>query len=49
MCGGSEARLGLALCGWTCPPLSASLGDREQLWQSGLLTVVDPDTAIRLI
>jgi probable F420-dependent oxidoreductase len=30
-------------------PLAASLGDREQLRQSGLLQVVDPDTAIRLI
>jgi len=30
-------------------PLSAPLGDREHLRQSGLLQVVDPDTAIRLI
>src|SRR5271169_4290139 len=30
-------------------PLAAHLGDREQLRQSGLLNVVDPDTAIRMI
>ena len=30
-------------------PLSAHLGDREQLRQSGLLKVVDPDTAISMI
>jgi hypothetical protein len=30
-------------------PLAAHLGDREQLRQSGLLKVVDPDTAIRVI
>jgi hypothetical protein len=30
-------------------PLSPYLGDREQLQQSGLLKVVDPDTAISMI
>jgi hypothetical protein len=30
-------------------PLAAHLGDREQLRQSGLLNVVDPDTAIGTI
>ena len=30
-------------------PLAAHLGDREQLRQSGLLNVVDPDTAISMI
>jgi probable F420-dependent oxidoreductase len=30
-------------------PLSEHLGDREQLRESGLLQVVDPDTAIRMI
>jgi hypothetical protein len=30
-------------------PLAAHLGDREQLRQSGLLKVVDPDTAISMI
>ena len=30
-------------------PLSAHLGDREQLRQSGLLKVVDPDTAISMM
>jgi hypothetical protein len=30
-------------------PVAVHLGDREQLRQSGLLKVVDPDTAIRMI
>src|SRR5712671_227624 len=30
-------------------PLAAHLGDREQLRQSGLLNVVDPDTAVSMI
>jgi len=30
-------------------PLSEHLGDREQLRKSGLLKVVDPDTAISMI
>jgi hypothetical protein len=30
-------------------PLAAHLGDREQLRQSGLLKVVDPDTAVSMI
>jgi hypothetical protein len=31
------------------PPLAPHLNDREELGKSGLLQVVEPDTAVRLI
>src|SRR6266850_455084 len=42
--GGAQRRAAAGL-----QPLAAHLGDREQLRQSGLLKVVDPDTAISMI
>ena len=38
----------MAICGRT-QPSSEHLGDREQLRKSGLLQVVGPDTAIKII